>query len=146
MFARSDVISLHAPLLPATTHMINEESIGRMKQGVILINTSRGALVHTPSLVQGIASGKVGGAGLDVYEKERDLFFKNFSEMEDDDGLDGIDHQFMHLRSLPNVLVTPHTAFLTQEALVNICSTTLANLNDFIEGRPLANEVRRTNQ
>eukprot|EP00401_Gymnodinium_catenatum_P025384 CAMPEP_0117494320 /NCGR_PEP_ID=MMETSP0784-20121206/19552_1 /TAXON_ID=39447 /ORGANISM="" /LENGTH=801 /DNA_ID=CAMNT_0005289199 /DNA_START=13 /DNA_END=2418 /DNA_ORIENTATION=+ len=142
IYARSDVISLHVPLLPATTHMINEESIGKMKQGVILVNVSRGALVHTPSLVQGIALGKIGGVGLDVYEKEQDIFFKNFSEMDDYHRLDGFDHEFMHLRSLPNVLITPHSAFLTQEALVAICSTTLANLSDFVGGKALANEVK----
>eukprot|EP00418_Pyrodinium_bahamense_P098855 CAMPEP_0179037750 /NCGR_PEP_ID=MMETSP0796-20121207/14286_1 /TAXON_ID=73915 /ORGANISM="Pyrodinium bahamense, Strain pbaha01" /LENGTH=772 /DNA_ID=CAMNT_0020734061 /DNA_START=45 /DNA_END=2363 /DNA_ORIENTATION=+ len=142
IYERADVISLHVPLLPATKYMINEEAVSKMKPGVILINVSRGALVHTPSLVQGLASGKIGGAGLDVYENEQDIFFKNFSEMDDDERLDGIDHQFMHLRSLPNVLVTPHTAFLTQEALVNICGTTLQNLKEFVAGKALTNEVK----
>mmetsp|Transcript_59646 Transcript_59646/g.144090 ORF Transcript_59646/g.144090 Transcript_59646/m.144090 type:complete len:355 (-) Transcript_59646:215-1279(-) len=142
LYARADVISVHVPLLESTKYMINEESIAKMKTGVIVINVSRGGLVKTTALVQGLSSGRIGGAGLDVYENEKDIFFRNFSEMTDDDRVDGFDHTFMHLRSLPNVVVTPHTAFLTQEALQNICTTTVENLRQFVDGKALTNEVK----
>merc|ERR1719221_1014941 len=84
VFAKADVISVHVPLLPSTKHIISEASISKMKRGVILINVSRGGLVSTSALIDGLASGKIGAAGLDVYEHEREIFFKNFAEMDDD--------------------------------------------------------------
>merc|ERR1719161_3512855 len=107
--AQADIISLHTPLMPATRHMVNKELIGKMKDGVILVNCSRGGLVNTADLIEGLTSGKIGGAGLDVYEDEDKLFFQNF------------DQTFAMLQALPNVIVTPHSAFLTKEALANIC-------------------------
>jgi len=142
IYAKADVISVHVPLLPSTTHIISEESIKQMKRGVILINVSRGALMSTTALLDGLGSGQVGGAGLDVYEHEKEIFFQNFSEMDDNARLKGFNHEFMQLRSLPNVIVTPHSAFLTQEALQNICSTTIENLDEFVGDKPLKNEVK----
>mmetsp|Transcript_57205 Transcript_57205/g.183812 ORF Transcript_57205/g.183812 Transcript_57205/m.183812 type:complete len:418 (+) Transcript_57205:90-1343(+) len=142
LYARSDVITLHVPLLKQTHHQICKESIDKMKRGVILINVSRGGLVNSTDLLAGISSGQIGGAGLDVYEREKDIFFKNFSEMDDMQRLKGLDPVFMRLQSFPNVIITPHTAFLTHEALKNICSTTIENLEEFISGKPLTNEVK----
>lgn len=133
--AQSDIISLHCPLTPETHHIINRDSFGLMKDGVMLINTSRGALVESGALVGALKSGKVGGAGLDVYEEESDFFYEDFSNtvIQDD--------TLARLVSLHNVIVTSHQAFLTKEALFNIAETTLGNLKDFFEGRPLANEI-----
>jgi len=142
VLAASDVLSLHVPLLPQTTHMINEEAIQKMKPGVLLINVSRGALVDTPALIDGLVTGKIGGLGMDVYEYEKDIFFKNFSNMDYSERLTGFDHDFMCLRSMPNVILTPHIAFLTEEALDAICTTTVKNANEFVEAKELSNEVR----
>mmetsp|Transcript_50098 Transcript_50098/g.112557 ORF Transcript_50098/g.112557 Transcript_50098/m.112557 type:complete len:800 (+) Transcript_50098:40-2439(+) len=143
IYAKADVISVHVPLLPSTKHIISEESISKMKRGVILINVSRGALVSTSALLDGLTSGAIGAAGLDVYEHESEIFFKNFSEMDDNQRLSGFNHEFMQLRSFPNVVVTPHSAFLTKEALHNICSTTVENLDGFVAGKlPSQNEVQ----
>lgn len=132
---RSDIISLHCPLTESTRHIINEETLGLMKNGVYIINTSRGALIDSESLLEAIKDERVGGAALDVYEEETELFFEDFSgEIVQDDVLS-------RLISMPNVLVTSHQAFLTKEALENIALTTLKNLQDFFEGKPLVNEV-----
>lgn len=122
LFAESDVISLHCPLTDETYHMVNNETISLMKKGVILINTSRGALIDAEALLEGIKSRKVGAACLDVYEEESDLFFEDCSgHIVDDDVI-------ARLISMPNVLVTSHQAFLTEEALSNIAETTVKNL------------------
>ena len=122
LFARSDVISLHCPLSEETYHIINEETLARCKRGVVLINTSRGALVDAEALLAGIKSRHVGAACLDVYEEESDFFFEDFSGhiLEDD--------VLARLISMPNVIVTSHQAFLTEEALSNIARTTVENL------------------
>ena len=127
LFAESDVISFHCPLTEETRHMINGDSIQKLKKGVILINTSRGALIDAKVLLQGIKSRQIGGACLDVYEEESDLFFEDRSQnIMDDDTL-------ARLISMPNVLVTSHQAFLTEEALNNIAETTLANISKFFK-------------
>lgn len=131
----SDIISLHCPLTETTKHIINENTLSLMKDGVYIVNTSRGALIDSEALVESIKSGKVGGAALDVYEEETDFFFEDFSgEIVHDDTLS-------RLISMPNVLVTSHQAFLTAEALGNIAAATLDNLCDFFDGKPLVNEV-----
>lgn len=135
LYRNADVITLHCPLTKETHHMINAESIGKMKDRVILINTSRGGLIHTEDLIEGIKNHKIGSAGLDVYEEEADYFFEDFSnEIIEDDVL-------ARLLSFGNVLVTAHQAFLTKEALTNIADTTIANINDFLEGKVLQNEI-----
>ena len=130
LFAKSDIISLHCPLTDETRHIINADSIAQMKKGVIIINTSRGALVNTEDLITGIKDRKVGAACLDVYEEEGDLFYEDYSGhiVEDD--------KLVRLIAMPNVIVTSHQAFLTNEALDNIASTTVNNLARFFGGNP----------
>ena len=135
LFEKSDIISLHCPLTDETYHMIDGESIGKCKKGVVLINTSRGALVDAEALLSAIKSRKVGAACLDVYEEESDLFFEDNSGhiMEDD--------TLARLISMPNVIVTSHQAFLTEEALVNIAETTVDNLIGFFKNEQCPNEL-----
>lgn len=135
LFRESDIISFHCPLTPETHHVVNAESLATMKKGVVLINTSRGALIDSEALLAGIKSRKVGAACLDVYEEESDIFF------EDNSGHILEDDTLARLISMPNVIVTSHQAFLTEEALANIADTTVRNLLDFAEGNPGANEV-----
>ena len=126
LFDESHIISLHCPLTEETRHIIDENATTRMKKGVIIINTSRGALIDTKSLISGIKSRHIGGACLDVYEEESNVFFEDMSEnIMDDDTL-------ARLISMPNVLVTSHQAFLTEEALNNIARTTIDNISQFI--------------
>lgn len=135
VFENSDIISLHCPLTEDTYHIINKDSINKMKKGVIIVNTSRGALIDSESLIDGIKEKKVGGACLDVYEEESDIFFEDFSShIVQDDTL-------ARLVSMPNVLITSHQAFLTDEALKNIAETTLENITDFFGNNSLPNEV-----
>ena len=122
LFGRSDVISLHCPLTDETRHMINDEAVERMKKGVVIINTSRGGLIDTEALLNGIRARKIGAACLDVYEEEADIFF------EDRSGHILNDEALSRLISMPNVIVTSHQAFLTEEALSNIAETTVANI------------------
>ncbi|MDR2933517.1 MAG: 2-hydroxyacid dehydrogenase [Oscillospiraceae bacterium] len=135
LIARSDVISLHCPLTKDTHHIINNETIEKMKDGVILINTSRGALVNTDALLEGLKSKKIGGAGLDVYEEESDYFFEDLSNdiIPDDD--------LARLLSFPNVLITSHQAFFTREAMQAIAIVTMENIHTFETGGALDNEV-----
>jgi D-lactate dehydrogenase len=135
LYRESDILSLHAPLTPATHHLINREAFALMKQGVILINTSRGALIDSQALIAALKSGHVGAAGLDVYEEEEGIFFQDLSEqvLQDD--------TLARLLTFPNVLITAHQGFLTHEALANIAETTLANVAAFERGGPLENEV-----
>ncbi len=135
LFRESDIISFHCPLTPETHHVVNAESLATMKKGVVLINTSRGALIDSEALLAGIKSRKVGAACLDVYEEESDIFF------EDNSGHILEDDTLARLISMPNVIVTSHQAFLTEEALANIADTTVRNLLDFAEGKPGTNEV-----
>jgi len=121
LFRTSDIISLHTPLLPSTYHLINEESIAKMKPGVMIINTSRGGLVHTQSLINGLKDKRVGHAGVDVYCKEGPYFFEDLSH----EGID--DDVFARLMTFPNVIVTAHQAFFTVEAMTQITQTTLRN-------------------
>jgi D-lactate dehydrogenase len=136
LFAQSDVISLHCPLLPATYHMVNAETIQHMKPGVMLINTSRGALMDTKAVIEGIKSGQIGYLGTDVYEEEEDLFFEDLS------GTIIQDDTFQLLQSFSNVVITAHQAFFTQEALGNIADTTLTNISTFANGEPCPNQVK----
>lgn len=125
LFEQSDIISLHCPLNAQTKHIIDEDAIAKMKKGVIIINTSRGSLIDSESLIKGIKDRKIGGACLDVYEEEGDIFFNDFSgHIMDDDTL-------ARLISMPNVIVTGHQAFLTEEALNNIAQTTVNNIISF---------------
>ena len=130
LFEKSDIISLHCPLTEETKHLINADSIAMMKKGVTIINTSRGALVNTEDLITGIKDRKVGAACLDVYEEEGDLFYEDYSGhiVEDD--------KLVRLIAMPNVIVTSHQAFLTNEALDNIAATTVNNLTRFFSGDP----------
>lgn len=130
LFEKSDVISLHCPLTEETNHMICAGSIDKMKDGVVLINTSRGGLIHTEDLIQGIKTGKVGAACLDVYEEEGEIFYEDLS------GRVLQDDKLVRLIAMPNVIVTSHQAFLTAEALDNIASTTVTNMTRFFAGDP----------
>lgn len=135
LFERSDVISLHCPLTSETYHIINDYSIKMMKNKVFIINTSRGALIDTEALIDGIRSGKIGGAGLDVYEEESEFFYEDLSEslLKDD--------VLARLIMMPNVLVTSHQAFLTHEALKRIAEITLGNIKSYFDGETLENEI-----
>jgi D-lactate dehydrogenase len=137
LLAESDVVSLHCPLLPATYHVINEASLQHLKPGAMLINTSRGGLIDTKAVIEALKSGRIGYFGTDVYEEEESLFFEDLSDtvIQDD--------TFQLLQSFPNVVITAHQAFFTQEALSNIAETTLSNLDDLGAGRPCANAVNR---
>ncbi len=135
LFERADVISFHCPLTEDTYHMVDAEAIGRMKKGVVLLNTSRGALIDAEALLEGIKARKVGAACLDVYEEEADVFFQDFS------GHIIADDILARLISMPNVIVTSHQAFLTEEALSNIAETTVANLAAFSKGEKSGNEL-----
>lgn len=130
LLRESDVISLHLPLTPETVHLLNAETFALVKPGAHLVNTSRGKLVHTPSLIEALKSGKLGGVALDVYEEEEGVFFEDLSEtvLQDD--------VLSRLLTFPNVLVTSHQGFLTQEALSEIARVTTTNLLNFTEGRP----------
>ena len=135
LFAKSDIISLHCPLTDETHHIIDEEAIEKCKKGVVILNTSRGALVDAQALLEGIKSRKIGAACLDVYEEESDLFFEdNSGHILDDDIL-------ARLISMPNVIVTSHQAFLTHEALENIAETTVRNLSVFSTTGQCENEL-----
>ena len=133
--ADSDIITLHCPLMPQTHHMINADVIGKMKKGVMLINTSRGALIDTKAVISALKSGKIGYLGIDVYEEEADLFFVDLSdEIIQDDIL-------ARLLTFPNVIVTGHQAFLTRNAIETNIKTTLTNIADFESGRRCPNEI-----
>ena len=135
LFANSDIISLHCPLTEETYHLINDETLQKCKRGVVILNTSRGALVNAEALLNGIKSRKVGAACLDVYEEESEFFFEDFSGhiLEDD--------ILARLISMPNVIVTSHQAFLTEEALSNIAETTVNNIMEFTQNGYCQNEL-----
>lgn len=132
LLARSDIITIHCPLTPATRHLIDEAAIARMKAGVMLINTSRGAVIDTSAAIAGLKAGIIGHLGLDVYEEEGDLFFENLSDQLIQDDV------FARLLTFPNVLITGHQAFFTAEAMQAIAETTIGNISSF-ERRGRAN-------
>lgn len=135
LLAQSDIISLHCPLLPATHHLINDEAYNQMKPGVMLINTSRGALIDTKATIAALKNRTLGYLGLDVYEQESELFFRDMSsEIIQDD-------EFQRLLTFPNVLITGHQGFFTQEALDEIAAVTFFNIEQFGEQRSLTNAV-----
>lgn len=132
LLARSDIVTLHCPLTPQTRHLIDGRAITGMKEGVMLINTSRGAVIDTQAVIEGLKSGRIGYLGLDVYEEEGDLFFEDLSDQMIQDDV------FARLLTFPNVLITGHQAFFTAEALGAIAATTIGNISAFEEdGQPL---------
>lgn len=133
--AQADILSLHAPLTPATLHMINADLLARMKPGAILINTGRGALVDTNALIAALRAGQLGGVGLDVYEQEESFFYSDLSDKVLTDDV------LARLLTFHNVLITSHMGFLTREALAEIAETTLASLSAFERHEPLVNEI-----
>jgi D-lactate dehydrogenase len=135
LFAECDVITLHAPLTPDTYHLVNEESLAKMRPGVMIVNTSRGALIDTPAVIEGLKSGHVGNLALDVYEEEADLFFEDLSDRVIQDDV------FSRLLTFPNVFITAHQAFFTEEALTNIAEATLGNAAAFEAGERSGNEL-----
>ncbi len=138
LLERADIVSLHTPLAAETHHMINADVLFRMKRGSVIINTSRGGLIDTESLLVALKAGQIGGVGLDVYEREEGIFFEDLSYTALQDDL------LARLTTFPNVVITSHQGFLTEEALTNIAETVLANATTFEQGAPLVNEVLPT--
>ncbi|MUK69623.1 2-hydroxyacid dehydrogenase [Aliivibrio fischeri] len=135
IFSQSDVITLHCPLTPENTHLLDTDSFSKMKDGVMIINTSRGGLLNSASAIEALKAGKIGSLGLDVYDHEKELFFQDKSNdiIKDD--------VFRRLSACHNVLFTGHQAFLTEEALDNIASTTLGNIDAFLKDEISGNEL-----
>ena len=135
LFSQSDIITLHCPLTPENHHLINKEAIAQMKPHVMLINTSRGALVDTDAIITGLKSSQIGGLGLDVYEQESALFFEDRSDriMQDD--------TFARLMTFPNVIITGHQAFFTEDAMRAIAEVTLANITQMERSQTCENEI-----
>ena len=136
LFRRSDIISLHCPLNPQTRHIIDGNSIAQMKKGTFIVNTSRGGLIDSEDLLDGLLSEKLGGACLDVYEEESDLFYEDKSQTIVKDNV------LSRLICLPNVIVTSHQGFLTREALTNIADTTLENISEYFAEGSLPNKIQ----
>lgn len=134
--AKADIISLHCPLTPDTHHIVNADTLARMKPGALLVNTSRGALVDTEAAIVALKSGHLGGLALDVYEQEAGIFFRDLSSTVIADDV------LQRLISFPNVIVTGHQAFFTREAVTTISETTLRSVTEFATGKPLSNEVK----
>ena len=130
LYRESDIITLHTPATEQTMHMINEESIGAMKDGVCIINMARGSLIDTDALIRGLESGKVGAAALDVIEKEGEIYYKDFKYAP------AGHHQMAVLQSMPNVLMTPHTAFFTNEAVGDMIRYSIESCLNTAMGRP----------
>ncbi len=135
LYKNSDIISLNCPLTSETEYMINARAIGSMKKGVMLINTGRGKLIKTSDLIEGLKSGHIGSAGLDVYEEESKFFFEDMSDRILPDDI------LARLLTFNNVIITSHQGYFTREAMYNIAETTLKNINDFFSGKKLENEV-----
>jgi len=135
LYSQSDIISLHVPLTPATRHMIEDDVLARMKPGVMLINTSRGALIDSRALIAALKRGHIGSAGLDVYEEEEGVFFEDLSNQV------LLDDVLARLLTFPNVVITSHQGFFTREALAAIANTTLASVTAFERGEPLIHQV-----
>jgi D-lactate dehydrogenase len=136
LFIQSDIISLHCPLFTETYHLVNMEAIAKMKKGVMIINTSRGALIDARAAIEGLKSERIGYLGIDVYEEEEELFFedKTFQILTDD--------VFARLTTFPNVVITGHQAYFTQEAVARIAQTTLENISAYENGLELVNAVK----
>ncbi len=134
--AKADIISLHCPLTPETHHIVNADTLSRAKRGALLVNTSRGGLIDTEAAIEALKSGQLGGLALDVYEQEADLFFRDLSSTIIADDV------FQRLLSFPNVIVTGHQAFFTQEAISTICETTINSVTQFANGQPLTDEIK----
>lgn len=137
LFARSRIITLHCPLTPETRHLIDAKAIAKMPRGVMIVNASRGAVIDTKAVIDALKSGQIGYLAIDVYEEE-EIFFQDVSDRVLQDDL------LARLLTFPNVLVTGHQAFFTEEALANIAEATLSNLDDLAAGRPCPNEVRQS--
>lgn len=135
LFRQADIISIHCPLTPETHHLVNPVTIAKMKPGVVILNTSRGAIIDAQAVLNGLKSGQIGYLGLDVYEEEADLFFEDLSDQIIQDDV------FARLLTLPNVLITGHQGFFTERALANIAQTTLANIQEFETSGGCANEI-----
>jgi D-lactate dehydrogenase len=135
LFSEADIIAIHAPLTPDSFHLIDEKALARMKPGAMLVNTSRGALVDTRAVINALKDGTLGALGLDVYEEEADLFFEDLSQEVIRDDV------FARLLTFPNVLVTAHQAFFTEEAVTRIAETTLENISSFERGQGVIHEV-----
>jgi D-lactate dehydrogenase len=133
---KADIISLHCPLTPETHHIINADTLARMKPGALLVNTSRGGLIDTEAAIVALKSGQLGGLALDVYEQEAGLFFRDMSSQVIADDV------LQRLVSFPNVIVTGHQAFFTREAITTICETTMRSVTEFATGQPLSNEIK----
>jgi D-lactate dehydrogenase len=136
LLGNADIISLHCPLTPENHYLINADTIAQMKPSVTLINTSRGKLIDTKAVIDGIKSGQIGSLGLDVYEQEDSLFFRDLS------GTIIQDDYIQLLQSFPNVLITSHQGFFTEEAISAIANTTIASITDFEQGNPLKDAVK----
>jgi D-lactate dehydrogenase len=134
--AKADIISLHCPLTPETHHIVNAETLARVKPGALLVNTSRGGLVDTEAAIAALKSGQLGGLALDVYEQEAGIFFRDLSSTVIADDV------LQRLISFPNVIVTGHQAFFTREAVTTISETTLRSVTEFATGKPLSNEIK----
>jgi D-lactate dehydrogenase len=128
LYAHSGIITIHCPLTPNTHHLINRDALLKMRDHVMLVNTSRGAVIDTPAVVDALKSGKIGYLGLDVYEEEGDIFFKDLSEQVIQDDV------FARLLTFPNVLITGHQAFFTSEAMTAIAEVTIENISGFEQG------------
>jgi D-lactate dehydrogenase len=135
LFSRSHIVTLHCPLTPETFHLIDADTLARMKPGIMLINTGRGALIDTQAVITALKSGKIGFLGLDVYEEEADLFFEDLSNQVIQDDV------FSRLLTFPNVIITGHQGFFTQDALRNIAEVTLGNISGFEQGKACRNEI-----
>lgn len=135
LFRTSDIVTIHCPLTPATYHLINPETIAKMKRGVTILNTSRGAIIDAQAVLVALKSGQVGNLGLDVYEEEADLFFEDLSDKIIQDDV------FARLLTLPNVIITGHQGFFTGKAMANIAQTTLQNVTEFETSGRCVNEV-----
>jgi D-lactate dehydrogenase len=135
LFTASDIVTLHCPLTPETHHLIDAQALGQMKSGVMLINSGRGALIDTQAVIEALKSGQIGYLGLDVYEEEADLFFEDLSDKVIRDDV------FARLLTFPNVVITGHQGFFTEEALKSIAETTLANITAFEQGQGAMHEV-----
>ncbi len=134
--ANADIVSLHCPLTPENHHIVNATTLGRMKRGALLVNTSRGGLLDTEAAIESLKTGHLGGLALDVYEQEGDLFFRDLSSTVVTDDV------LQRLISFPNVIVTGHQAFFTREAIGTICATTLRSVSEFARNAPLSNEIK----